>query len=82
MVSAIGPILEQLDTEPGHTASPFAAAATFLAIDQARDLRRVVQDALDRFAGRGSPAQEQVTKLRWRLDDHPRGYPRIMQVFR
>lgn len=81
-VSVLRPILELLSAEPGDAASPFAAAATFLAIDQTRELRLVVQDALDRFAARGSAAQEQVSELRWRLDDHPRGYSRIMQVFR
>lgn len=81
-VAAVGPILEQLDAEPGDAASPFAAAATFLAIEQSPELRRAVQDALDRYAARGSAAQEQVTELRWQLDDHPRSYPRIMQVFR
>jgi hypothetical protein len=81
-VSAVKPILELLEGEHGDTASPFAAAATFLAIEHSRELRQDVRAALDRFATRGRAAEEQVAKLRWRLDDRPPHYPRVTQVFR
>jgi hypothetical protein len=74
-------ILDLLDDEAGDTASPFAAAATFLAIEQAPELRQRVRDALDRFARGSQPAREQVEKLRWRLDDRPPHYPRVTQVW-
>jgi hypothetical protein len=80
--SAVGRILELLEGEPGDVASPFAAAATFLAIEQSTELRQSVRAALDRFATRGRAAEEQVAKLRWRLDDRPPHYPRVTHVFR
>lgn len=79
--SVVGRILGLLDGEAGNAASPFAAAATFLAIGESSDLRQEVRDALDRFAIRGQPAREQVAELRWRLDDRPRQYPRVSRVW-
>ena len=80
-VSVLDAILAQLEKEPGDAASPFAASATFLAIGRAPEVRQQVRDALDRFASRGQSASRQVEKLRWRLDDHPRQYPRLIQVW-
>jgi hypothetical protein len=76
-LSVVDPILKLLDAEAGDTSSPFAAAATFLAIGGAPELRRQVRDALDRFASRGRPAHEQVAELRWRLAGRPPRYPRV-----
>lgn len=78
-LSVLDPILDLLDAEAGDAASPFAASATFLAIEQAPELRQRVRDALDRFASRGGPARDQAAILRWRLDDHPARYPRVVQ---
>lgn len=80
-LSVLDPILELLDQEVGDTASPFAAAATFLAIGQQPEIRQRVRDALDRFAARGRVAGEQVTKLSSRLDDRPPHYPRVVRVW-
>lgn len=80
-LSVLGTILDLLASEAGDTASPFAAAATFLAIEQAPELRKRVREALDQFASRGRPAREQVAELRWRLDDHPPRYPRVSEVW-
>jgi hypothetical protein len=80
-LSVLDAILGLLAAEAGDAASPFAAAATFLAIEQAPELRQRVRDALDRFASRGRPAREQVADLRWRLDDHPPHYPRVTRVW-
>ena len=80
-LSVLDAILDLLAAEAGDAASPFAAAATFLAIEQAPELRQRVRDALDRFASRGRPAREQVAELRWRLDDRPPHYPRVTQVW-
>jgi hypothetical protein len=76
-LAVLDTILNLLDDETGEVASPFAAAATFLAIGQAPELRERVRDALDRFASRGKLAREQVAQLRWRIDDRPRRYPRV-----
>jgi hypothetical protein len=80
-LSVLDAILDLLAAEAGDAGSPFAASATFLAIEQPPELRQRVRDALDRFAGRGPLAQEQVAQLRWRLDDRPPHYPRISQVW-
>lgn len=80
-LSVLDAILDLLAAEAGDAASPFAAAATFLAIKQAPELRQRVRDALDRFASRGRPAREQVAELRWRLDDRPPHYPMVSQVW-
>lgn len=80
-LSVLDAILDQLDAEAGDVVSPFAAAATLLAIGQAPELRRRVRDALDSFAARGRPAQEQVRVLHWRLDDRPPRYPRVIEVW-
>jgi hypothetical protein len=72
-------ILDLLAAEDGDAAPPFAAAATFLAIWQAPELRQRVRIVLDQFASRGRPAREQVAQLRWRLDDHRPHYPNVIQ---
>lgn len=76
---SLGRILDLLEAEPGDAYSPFAATATFLAIEKDRQLRGTVVSALDRFASRGHVASEQVERLRWRLDDRPPRYPRVIQ---
>jgi hypothetical protein len=80
-LSVLDTILNLLTSESGESPSPFAAAATFLATEQAPELRQRVRDALDQFASRGQPAREQVAELRWRLDDRPRRYPRVTEVW-
>lgn len=77
--SSLGRILDLLEAEPGDAYSPFAAAAAFLAIEKDRQLRGTVVSALDRFASRGHAASEQVERLRWRLEDRPPRYPRVIE---
>lgn len=80
-LSVLDAILDQLDVEAGDVPSPFAAAATFLAIGQAPEVRRKVRAALDSFASRDRAAREQAEVLRWRLDDRPPRYPRVIEVW-
>lgn len=80
-VAALPRLLGLLETEPADASTPVAAAATFLAIDQPSAVRAEVRDALDRFGRRGSAAARQVEQLRWRLEAHPRGYPRHIKAY-
>jgi hypothetical protein len=60
-------IIELLDLDPGDEPSPYAAAATFIALDMSPDLRKRVRDRLHEFAGRSPVAARQVKELDWRL---------------
>jgi len=60
-------IIELLDLEPGDEPSPFAAAATYIALDMSPDLRMKVRDRLHEFAGRSPVAARKVKELDWRL---------------
>lgn len=64
-VDALDELLELLDTEV--EASPFAAAAAFVAIDAATDVRERVLSALIEFGAKSDSASTQVGQLAWRI---------------
>lgn len=76
-------LLLLLDHEPGDSATPIAAAVTFIALDLPKADKRRVLESLRRFAARGRAAAIQVDALAWRLGDgKPRGYSRVVKFWR
>jgi len=60
-------IIELLDLEAGDEPSPYAAAATFIALYESPDLRHRVRDRLHEFAHKSPVAARQVKELERRL---------------
>lgn len=80
---ALDQLLLLLDGEPGNSATPIAAAMTFIALDLPKADRQRVLESLRRFAASGTDAEAQVHELAWRLGDGtPRGYSRVVRLWR